>query len=540
MHKLDNPASTERKLASFKSAPEVPSPSSDVLDQRSLTVLSFPTSSSLASLSSSSEWDEEDLEVVDLPLIVSPSRNVEVESVYWFFQNYVTVPRDPSTNIFIEHILPLYVKAPSGSALSLATNAIALEIMQMWFLRTTGSQLARKYYGQAMTQLTGTLQHETESKSDDTLATVFLFDFYDSLRKRFAGYIDSGAHQKGAIALLRHRGKKNFETATSRRLFRAIRSRHISYALEHCCKVMLEPDMREENSAPEPTSELDLVNMDLAALNVLAEAGPSAAGMDVLEFYQLIMAKALLLDRKLQAWRVSLPPSWQPAVVPVPKIHVSIQAAGLYENMCEVYSSLEVSHVHNAARSSHFNVLRMIELCQQESEANGQPRLDPDLQAYLDQQTQTILDGFCASIPYHLGNRTAITLPHEHCEYPPVPTELRRVTNYTDAMGNYTHMTMNDHSRAAAAIGGWFLITPLVGFLSTPLLAATPEPAPSHFMSKIRPGQLDWIRLQLIRIKEIYLLPHDLDGTPRMKASAIPPVPGPETGKTWRKLLWAL
>ncbi|KAK5046816.1 hypothetical protein LTR84_007170 [Exophiala bonariae] len=536
VHKLDNPASTERKLASAKSSSGSGSPSSDVLELRTLTRSSFQRTP---------ESDGDDCNVSkvdDLSLMIVPSRNVETESIYWFFRNYVSVPRDPTTNIFIEHILPLYSNAPAGSALSLATNAIALEIMQMWFSRTTGSHLARKYYGQAMLQLTETLQDEVESKNDDTLATVFMFDFYDGLRKRFAGFIDSGAHQTGAIALLRHRGKKNFENPTARRMYTAIRSRHISYALEHCKKVMLEPHMLDEDETQQPATQLDFVNAALAELNVYAEAGPKAAGINTLDFYQLIMAKALLLDRKLQAWRASLPLSWQPVVVPISKVHPSIRAAGVYKDMVEVYSSLEVSHVHNAARSSHFNLLRMIELCQRESEAQGQLRLEPDLQAYLDQQTQTIIDGFCASIPYHLGNRTVLTLPHERCEYPPVPPELRRLTNYVDAMGHHTQMTMKDHSRAAAAIGGWFLITPLVGFLSTPLMTRTKiGPPPTHFLSKIRPGQLEWIRSQLVRIKEIYLLPQDLEGgTPRMKQAEIPPIPGPDTGKAWKRLLWAL
>jgi hypothetical protein len=479
--------------------------------------------------------------VVDLPLVVSPSRNLEIESNYWFFQNYVTVPRDPSTNIFIEHILPLYAKAPVNSPLSLAINAVALEIMQMWFSRRTDSHLARKYYGRAMTQLTGTLQDPVESKSDETLATVFMFDFYDSLRKRFAGYVDNGAHQQGAIALLRHRGKKNFESTTSKRLFEALRSRHISYCLLHCRNVLLEPDMRVEDTALQPSAQLDLLNADLAELHVLTAKGPKNAGMGAIEFYQLVMAKALLLDRSLQAWRESLPLSWQPVAVPPWKIHPSIRAAGLYEGMCEVYSSLEVSHVHNAARSSHFGVLRTIALCQQEIKAQGQPSLDPALQTYLDQQTQTIIDGFCASIPYHLGDRTVVLLPHEHSEYPPVPEELRRLTSYVDAMGNPAEMTMSDHSRAAAAIGGWFLMTPLLGFLSTPLMAGSKVPKPTGpFMSKIRPGQLDWIRQQLRRIQKIYLLPHEFSELNQNQAYSIPPLAVSELGKIWKRVLWAV
>jgi hypothetical protein len=188
VHKHYNIASTERKLAVSKSSPEASSTLSDDLNPRLLTTLS------------SQETPESDAgfqDVLDLPLVISPCRNLEIESNYWFFQNYVTVPRDPSTNIFIEHILPLYTKVSVESPLSHTVNAVALEIMQMWFSRRTDSHLAQKYYGRAMTLLTEALQDPVESKSDETLATVFMFDFYDSLRKRFAGYVDSGAHQQG-------------------------------------------------------------------------------------------------------------------------------------------------------------------------------------------------------------------------------------------------------------------------------------------------------------------------------------------------------
>jgi hypothetical protein len=306
--------------------------------------------------------------------------------------------------------------------------------------------------------------------------------------------------------------------------------------------MLLGPDMRAEDTALQPSAQLDLLNADLAELHVLAERGPKKAGTGSIEFHQLVMAKALLLDKNHQAWRESLPPSWQPVAVPPSKIHPSIRAAGLYEGICEVYSSLEVSHVHNAARSSHFDVLRTIGFCQREiEEAQGQASLDPALQSYLDRQTQAIIDGFCASIPYHLGDRTAVLLPHEHSEYPPVPKELRRLTSYVDAMGNPAEMTMSDHSRAAAAIGGWFLMTPLLGFLSTPLMVGSKTPTlTGPFLSKIRPGQLDWIRQQLQRIQKIYLLPHEFSELNQNQAYSIPPLAGSEKGNAWKRVLWAV
>ncbi|KIX06211.1 uncharacterized protein Z518_04186 [Rhinocladiella mackenziei CBS 650.93] len=454
-------------------------------------------------------------------LLLKPSRNFELESLYYFFSNYVNIPRDPSTNIFVEHILPLYINAPAHSALAQAINAVAINVTQMWMARFSHSYLAQEAYGKAVALLKESLQDPVQSRTDNTLATVFMLDFYDSLNKRFTNFIDTGTHQQGAVALLRHRGKDNFKTALSQRLFTAMRSRHINYSLQTGQEVQLDDDLLAEDTAVLPSAKLDLINVELADLHMFARNGPSAAGLNLIEFYQAIIKRALIIDQKLQAWRDSLPKSWQPVPIPASQLHPSIRAAGVYEDTCDVYSSLSISHINNASRSSHIGALRLVALSMKELEELG-VGTNPELGPYLYKKMQEIVDRFCASIPYHLGNRTTLSFPHEHREYPHVPEELRRQAKYVDPFGNEVEMTMEDHMRAAAAIGGWFIMTPLAGFLKAPALQSK-NFRPGPLIGKLRKGQLEWIRGQTQRIQKIYLVPDaatDSDWLAEMKRFA--------------------
>jgi hypothetical protein len=309
------------------------------------------------------------------------------------------------------------------------------------------------------------------------------------------------------VALLKHRGQDNVKTPLSQRLFNAMRSRHINYSLQAGKDVQLDPSLLADETAVLPSAKLDLLNVELANLHVLARGGPEAVHLGVAGFYQLIIEQAIVLEKKFQAWRDSLPISWHPVSIPASSLHPSIREAGLYEDMCDVYSSLAVSHVNNATRSSHVGVLRLIALAVRGLEELG-VAVDPEIELHVNERTQEIVDRFCASIPFHLGNRTSITFPHEHREYPHIPAELRRLANYVDPFGNEVEMTMEDHSRAAAAIGGWFIMTPLAGFLRAPALRS-PAIKPGPLMRKLRVGQMEWIRGQMNRIQKIYLFPTD-------------------------------
>ena len=128
----------------------------------------------------------------------------------------------------------------------------------------------------------------------------------------------------------------------------------------------------------------------------------------------------------------------------------------------------------------------------------------------IDNELQTLIDDICASVPFHLGSRTTLSLPHEHHEYPPVPAHIRASANYLDSNGNSTTMSDQDHIRSAAAIGGWFVLTPLIAAMryAQPLSKNTMINTSARLEPlNLRPGQLSWITGQVKRIHKVYRLP---------------------------------
>jgi len=441
----------------------------------------------------------------------SLSPDVEMECLCYFFSNYVNIPRDPTTNIFVEHILPLYLSAPLDSSLYRATSAVAINVTQIWFTGRCNSFLARHAYTRAVSAVKVAVLDPVQIQSDELLASVFMLDFYDSLNRRFfLSSGDSGLHKKGALALIRHRGPASFKTGVSRRLFTAIRSRQIVYSLQKRRKVELEPDFLATDILDLPSARLDLLIAELANLHSDLDRGRSDTltdksidSPDQVAFCKTILRRSLMLDAKLHEWRQSLPSSWRPlTITDLNEIHPSIRAAGLYNGLCDVYSSLTVSHINNASRSVHVAVLRLITYCNRIL-ALGGAGFDAQLQDYIDEQTQILVDSICASLPYHLGSRITTTLPHEHVEYPRVPPELRRQAKYVDAMGKDVEMTDKDHIRGATALGGWFLIIALKALTT----AAKWGGKPGLTALNLREGQLDWIRGQMKRVKRLYQVP---------------------------------
>jgi hypothetical protein len=477
-----------------KKSPSPPEPCDESSPEESSMILMPITSSDAPA----PQWlDDGNAEVA---LYAQPSRDIAMESLSYFFANYVNIPRDPSTNIFIEHILPMYINSSANSALTEAIHAVAFNVTSMWMFKFVDSHLARESYGRALGRLKVTLEDPIQSKTDETLATVFMLDFYDSLNQRMLHFVDTGTHQQGAVALLRHRGQDNFKTPLSQRLFNAMRSRHINYSLLKGRDVQLDPELLTDDTAVLPSAKLDLLNVKLAKLYAFART--HCGGPDLIEFYNTVMNRASLLERKFQAWSDSLPLSWQPMAVDASQLQPSIRKAGVYKDMCDVYSSLAVSHVSSSARSSHIGALRLVILCLEKLKSLGIPT-DPDLETHVYSTTQALVDRFCASIPFHLGDRTNLSSPHERSEYPEIPVELRRLANYVDPFGNQVELTMDDHARAAAAIGGWFIMTPLVGFLKAPALMS-PKSQPGPLLRRLRPGQLEWIRGQMFRVQKLY------------------------------------
>jgi hypothetical protein len=470
----------------------------------------------------------------------------DLNSLCFFFNNYVNLPREANTNMYISQILPIYNQSPENSALRLATAATAANLAQLWQLHGPDTDLARIKYGKALAALRISFDHPETLKTEQILGTMFMLDFYENLNRRYQHGTDANVHQRAAMALVASRGKETFQSEASRRLFTALRARYIHYSLQTKRKIELDKSLLQEDPVLDlPGVKLDLILADLAnflydsrqlfetgaipivinphAVTHAAEASTTADLPPIPHEHttEYLLSALLEINLRLNSWHQSLPASWSPYRIPNASetLHHSIRAVGLYNGLCDVYSFTGTASSHNGWRTSKILVLQLI--------SHALKHLSPSSSAHnfmsqssIDEEIQKHVDDICASVPFFLGSRTTLSFPHEHQEYPPIPTHLREATSYIDPSGNPTVMSDKDHIRTAAAVGGFLMLTPLVAIMRY----ARPIPANAIINKavklepiKLRPGQLEWVLEQVRRVHKIYQIPMQLPpgpGTP--------------------------
>jgi hypothetical protein len=410
---------------------------------------------------------------------------------------------------------------------------VAANLFDMWRLQGPDSDFSRKSYSNAVSSLRNSFADPAfYENTEQLLGTMFLLDFYESLSRRLAQKPESDMHLTAAIAIMKRLGPQACSTDVARRIFTVLRSRHILYNLQNRKRVELGENMIFDDERNNPASaKLDLVLAKIANLiydcKDLVRVGPPspAPSVDSLDSwegemtYEVLLLRCLEINSALDEWERTIPTSWQPLRNTQPEsIHHSIRAVGLYNGLCDVYVSTAVSHTYNGWRTNKVLILRLIKHCL------NQLALSPSYADFIslediDEQIQAFVDDICASVPFFLGSRTTLTLPHEPAHYPPVPDILRDSAGYLDSIGQPTTMTDGDHSRAAASTGGWFLLGPMTIVLQyckpMPNLLVTnagPDPVPVAIKDYLQPlalrrGQMEWILGQVSRIQKMYIAP---------------------------------
>ena len=189
-----------------------------------------------------------------------------LESLCFFFANYVNVVREEHTNIFMEHILPLYNNAAPDSALRHATLAAASNVSELWRMMGAASSHAQTAYGKALLSLRDAVADPAQATSNEVLASIFMLDWYEALNRRFQRRHGRDLHQKAAIAIIRQRGLDNFEDDTSRRLLAAIRMRHVLFNLQARKRIEIEEDILAQDVGSDlPSHKLEAIMASLSS-----------------------------------------------------------------------------------------------------------------------------------------------------------------------------------------------------------------------------------------------------------------------------------
>ncbi|MCJ1389507.1 hypothetical protein MMC18_002364 [Xylographa bjoerkii] len=395
-----------------------------------------------------------------------------------WFDSFILLYRDQeSRRGYLEYLLPLYTSARHDSPLSLATSALAMIVFSGPPSHRPMMDMALKVFGESMTLTRKALQSPVDSKNDQTLMAVLLLSMAEGLLAMANGTIPSGAHAQGAIALVKHRGMDNFKSDISQRLFIAVQTQMIGYAVQHSAPIEKLPEEFAEHIKALPSNAATrLTALEAEVANLLASAR-LAFGPDQIvsqsELFEL-SSSASELDEKLHHWAESVPQQWNPLPA---KDNSSAALAKFqaYGSRMDIYPEVWVVSIWNSYRILHIAVQEAIACC---AVAVGIIDQMPGSTNYRIQDHtevgQRLVDDICGSIPYCLGSR--------------VKHEAGSEIDYPFASGS---SVTNDHRKAAKALGVWFVLGSLNACLG---------------VRGIEDDQMRWIRSQLSRVKGFYNL----------------------------------
>ena len=372
------------------------------------------------------------------------SEDFEGYALNFLFSKYICVPQEPEVQRgFLECLYPIWLQSESTSPLKSAVAAVGFWMLEAWSLLKPGqpSSLSQLHYQKGVAALRNRLLSDNEV-SDDIILTALMLDMYENVQSFSSG------HVKGSIALLERRKKAPSAGPKSPNLLFATRQHIINRVLSSEEPVSVDAlalDGFVDNAPRTPGNRQDDLNIQVADL------GYRAAQLDQRDlvgrpvFLDLIR-QATELDQQMLAWEGSTPPDWAPIRVSGDDcIPSRVRITGLYQAHCDIYKSIFVAERLNTHRFARIKVQIIILKCLD--------RLSPSLPNAAAATSlniiQTLADDFCASVPYHVGDRTSFArIDDKTTQYPHLPG----------------CQVSDDHYAAASAFAG-FLLTRRLGEL---------------------------------------------------------------------------
>ncbi|KAF4638024.1 hypothetical protein G7Y89_g40 [Cudoniella acicularis] len=418
--------------------------------------------------------------------LVSSSKltlNLEEFPLSFYFAIYAT----PSSQTPFErrglvgHIAPTFLRAKPDSTIRMSIMAVATCLFLAWMNRTPDSPFSRSYYLKALSAMKDQLSKPEACSNDEMLMGVLLLQLYEHGQEKSFFEGPPG----GALALIKHRGLNGFKSDISQGLLFDVRGQLIEKAYRDSQPLRDDvyswKNIAEDSDLP-PGVRLDTICMDVANLNasvvrLMQDQGEKNSHQTGI-FPLLVQAAEI--ESRLAAWSTSIPSFWRPIAVHGPNcISPGIQRAGLYQQYCDVYPSITASGIWNKYRLAKIRVQRSILSLLSQHEQTASNLAQQDLSQG---RIQLEVDNICASIPYHLGDRT-------------------RPGRIGDKSIRYPHppgISVPDiHYLRGLALGGFVLLNPLGAVLEMDL--------------KLREGQREWIGGQLMRTFRVYNLLWETD-----------------------------
>ncbi|KAI9711517.1 MAG: hypothetical protein M1820_002081 [Bogoriella megaspora] len=385
----------------------------------------------------------------------------EHQAVLHFLYTYIKARSEPSMSLdLMESIRTIYGNASTTSNVYHAISAISNVLFG--FLKGKKEQLmvAQASSTEAMRLTREALKDPVESVSDQTFFAVLLLSMYEHLSAVTAQVQSLSVHYLGLAALVKYRETEGRPTAMSQYCLYQLHNRLTNAVLNSPYLVLKE--ISGIAQLPLPTSSnhaagyMGSLSTRLIQLRLQTEQLRKSTHTDC-DACLALLHVAKQIEGALSLWPSLIPISWRPATA------LFYLDGAVYAGDAQVYESLDVASMWNTYRCMRIMVSNsMVASCRESRDCSKSD----------DRQTvcQQMVDGICASVPFHIGEQES-NQDHEKSETQPTNTR----TPFS-----------SEKTQLRRAIGAMMLYPRLQFVLAQEL--------------DLHPAQTSWIQLQVSKI----------------------------------------
>jgi hypothetical protein len=431
----------------------------------------------------------------------------ESQAINFFHSHYMINPGPdgaPNAGLF-GLFKPAFSSKSQDSSAAMAVSALAMSIYSRWRMGGTTEKRVARVLGQAIWKLSNDLQVEDTRKNDITLLATLTLQFHSSFESLFDSSKATIVHHLGALALVRGFGPPESWTHLANQFVAYILHVEVAAAIREHRRVHAELCYWSSViNLPLMTADIqfDILGIRVADVQFRADGilGTPDTDTDLAlpsPTLTTLLSDIQELDASLVIWEEQVSQSWGPFCwISQEVISPPIQT---YDGRCHVYTLIRSARLINIWRSYRLTLsmlaLQLIDRHGKRSILDGnQSEITKDM---LTKRIQWLVHGFCASVPFFLGNRTKIgtVLDFDDPAWKfPTCHDTRELYDLRGRPAELKALESSaDHKSHAIAQGVWLImanLTQLVAFfLFTDLT--------SHL--SLKTGQLSWICQQYLR-----------------------------------------
>lgn len=334
-------------------------------------------------------------------MILEITPSIEDQAQGFFIANYVAQPTIVPRGQF-EWVTELLSQPNPEEILTLSVNAASLAGLAISTKSSAIMQKARAAYVDALRVTNSALSVKKTAVKDSTLIAVIMLGMYENMAFQGKQSIQAWIkHVAGACTLLKLRGKEQFESSISRRIFHQFYGVVLLVALETGTPV--HEGMHELYEALHPTSDYDVHGRQFTTrvVNVMYDA--VNLNQDRFSNPVTMVNTALRIDLELEKIKGLMPSIWH-----FETVYLETSSNYQYGDSYHVYFDPWLAQMWNHLRSCRLYLYRIMrENITKASEQYDPPLLAIDemkpLKEAADEVMRTTAAGVIASVPQISG-----------------------------------------------------------------------------------------------------------------------------------------